>query len=329
MRHEINTCVKKLLWATSIGIVLYGALLYCSETQREHDISIFHLEQINQRLKQDTYWPRIIMGDSRALAVNYHGAASEEIYNFAFSNTGGMYPYVYFLHRYLENHPPPREILWSFIPLMLTDTWEIFKHPAPVDAGEIYRAARLYTLPDMLIPGAASDVFYQYPLSTKAIIEAKFRVDPEAVIKFFTCEGPAPNFGGLYKPKTGALLFSTDKEWEYTPTNYLEETEFVIAEQGIKFMRRFLALAQQHNIRVHSFNMPIPEPIHSKRMKSGFYARYFEVMQRMQAEFPHTFTYSRNIPALPSRFFIDGSHLNAMGTRKFMATWWDYISAQE
>lgn len=330
MRVEIITFTKKLLLSVALGGALYAALLYCSEQERGRDISIFQLEATKKRLHRDTYWPRIIMGDSRTLALNYsytgaalegneRGERKERIYNFSFSNTGGIYPYVYFLHKYLEKHPAPKEILWAFIPLMLTDTWEVFKRPVPVavNAAEIYRSARLYALEDILFPMAdATAVFWHYPATTKAIVKAKLSIDPESVLRFFTSTAPTEDFNGLYNSTTGALLFAREARWQYSPDNYLEQTEFVISPQSVEFVRQFLTLAHRHGIQVTCFNMPIPEPIYAKRRDSGFYAQYFAVLEQMQQEFPETFSFTTAVPAFPNEYFSDGSHLNEAGARK-------------
>jgi hypothetical protein len=316
MSTDAGKFMFKVMCACVLGITLYATLLHWSEQQRERDISIYHLEQVKERLHEDTPWKRIIMGDSRTLAVNYTLETPSDIYNFAFSNTGGMYPYVYVLKKYLQHHPPPEEIYWSFIPLMLTDTWEIFKNPPPLNAGEMYRAARLYRLTDILLPDTGYAVFRKYPHTSVGIIRDKFNINPDDVIRYFSDEGPKANFNGLYNPLSGGLLFDTRHEWEYTPHNYLEETPFVISAQEVEFMRGFLSLAEKHNIKVHYFNMPIPEPVFAKRMQLGFYTKFFAILEQMQNEFPATFSYTKKVPAYACRYFIDGSHLNAAGALK-------------
>ncbi|SDE68209.1 DUF1574 family protein [Desulfuromonas thiophila] len=324
MSTAIRSVLGKLLLACSLGGLLYAILLHCSDQGRQRDSAIFQLEQLKTRLRQPHPRQNILLGDSRALAVNFSGTLADAPVNLAFSNSGGLYPYIYCLQNYLENHPAPQRIYWSFIPLMLTDTWEIFKQPAPVGVPEIYRAARLYTLKNLLNP-RDYPIFMRFPASSRAILAAKLLIDPEAAIQYLASGGRPADFSRNYNPASGALLFDLERQWHYTESTYLEQVPFVPAQQAIAFFEQFLELARQHQIQVCCFNMPIPRPIHEKRQQQGFYRRYFAILEDFRSRFPETFFYSDLIPAYDCDEFSDGSHLNKAGADHFEHETWPQL----
>jgi len=308
--------LKKISIFVIIFIMIYVLLYYFSNSYHERELSIYQLMKKNEKIKTSPAYETIILGDSRALAVNFHAEEKEDIYNYSFANSGGMYPYVYFLKNYLKHQEKPKQILWSFIPLMLTDTWEIFKISPSGNSAEVYRASKLFSITDM-ISLEKNSIFYQYPRVSRSLIEKKLYIDAVSIGKYFSESYDIENNKQLFNQKTGGLLYSKDVSWRYNKNTYLETTEFNISDQEINFVEKFLKIAKNNNIKIYLFNMPIPETIYKKREEKLFYEKYFSVMDALKEKYPETLFIYKKIIAYRGSFFIDGSHLNSPGAHYF------------
>lgn len=304
-----------------IFTLIYAVLLNISEKYYGRDLSIYQFDQKASRLRHGSATDTIILGDSRALAINFieqKQSQQEEgnIYNYAFSNAGGMYPYPYFLKKYLRHQPAPGTIIWSFIPLMLTDEWDIFEKNPAFGSSEFYRSSRLYDLRDMLKP-VNNNPFIHHPATTREVIYNKFSVRYEPIKKYFTEPYDVRVNEDLFNNETGGLLFSRQHTWNYTEENYLEKMPLQISENSEIFIKTFLELAQAKNIKVYLINMPIPAKIHEKRKISGFYQKYFDYMSNIQSRFADTLHVYDKILSYDEIYFIDESHLNEPGAAIF------------
>ncbi len=309
--------VKKIITFVFVFILIYAPLCYLSDSYHSRDLSIYQLLKKKEKIKTGRSYQSVILGDSRALAVNFYPKKNmNNIYNYSFANSGGMYPYVYFLENYLKHQEKPRQILWSFIPLMLTDTWEIFKTPAPDSSAELYRSSKLISMLDM-ISFRKNSVFYLYPETTKKIIKNKMFINPSSIRKYFSEPYDIQNNKDLYNEITGGLIYSRNVQWEYTENNYLENIELNISDMAIGFIEDFLELARKNNIKVYLFNMPIPDKIYKKRMVGGFYTKYFKIIDKIRKKYPETLFVYGTILSYGSSNFIDGSHLNSSGANYF------------
>lgn len=312
----MKPCCRPLLF-TVILLCLYALTLEICERYYERDLSIYQFARKMERLHKGHADSTVIIGDSRALAIDFlDPATGPRSYNYAFSNAGGMYPYPYFLDILLDHQPPPEHIIWSFIPLMLTNAWDIFKEQPAPGASEFYRSARLYQFEDIIRP-SLDNLFIHYREATKNILKAKFSITYEALRNYFEESDNQHMLRDLFNEETGGLIFSRQHRWQYTPENYLETIPFSISQNAEIFIRMFLRKAQQVQAKVYLLNMPIPEAIHSRRLKEGFYERYFTFMKSLRHEFPETLFIYDQLVAYPDDFFIDGSHLNEAGVKQF------------
>lgn len=296
--------------------VLYSYVLSIADSYKNRDISI-HQYQVKVKQKFDKrVFGNIILGDSRALAINYSNNKSPDIYNYSFSNAGGLYPYPYFLKKYLQKNAPPKRIIWSFIPLMLTDEWEIFQDDIAQRNSELERAAFLYDVVDMVNP-FHQNVFWQNPLTSEAILKKKIDINYKYLKSYVTENFDPHQNQKLFNEETGGVIFAETARWKYDPDNYLENVPLEISSNASRFIEQFMDIAKKNAIRVYLFNMPIPTPIYQKRSNQGFYDKYFAFVNRLKEEYPDNLFINTNILHYSESLFLDESHLNIWGAEYF------------
>ncbi|MBD3170060.1 MAG: DUF1574 domain-containing protein [candidate division Zixibacteria bacterium] len=301
--------LKRLTLFASIFIILQIPLLLISWHLDKNQLSM-HIELDKlERIKQAGDHDILIMGDSRAFAMNRDAefASANSIYNLSLANPGGLYPYPYLLKRYLKYHKPPSAIILSFIPLMLTDEWDIFAEDVDLTAATFYRSARLYSISDML----TEPVFREHPMTVARMLLRY--LSPNKIYEKLKFNS---DING-YKPETGYFTVRETKEWNFDPDVYLLNTPLEISDKAVLFMDYFLSIARDNDIPVVLYNMPIPESVYRIRSEDGFYSKYFQVIDEMAAKYPNTLTVYREIEYYPDNYFIDGSHLNEKGAVKF------------
>lgn len=296
--------------------VIYTCLINVVDSYKSRDISIYQYQtKIEQNFDHKTY-KTIILGDSRALAINYSADSHADIYNYSFSNAGGLYPYPYFLEKYLHRNAPPRKIIWSFIPLMLTDEWEIFQDNIEKRDSELERAAFLYQVSDILFP-LFQNIFWRNPATLENILKKKIDINFKYLKNYFIEDYDPQHNQKLFNEKTGGLIFAESVRWQYSSDTYLENVPFTIGENSTGFIKKFMDMAQANNIHVYVFNMPIPSSTYKKRIEQGFYEKYFAYFAKIKREYPDNLFINPNILHYEDRFFVDGSHLNQWGAELF------------
>jgi len=175
----------------------------------------------------------------------------------------------------------------------------------------------------MIIP-EAKNIFYEYPETTAHLLNRKLSIDTISVLKYLTQPYRADDNEKMMNRETGGLLYSLDRQWVYTPDNFLENVKLNVSDQAVKFIQQFLDLAKKNAIKVYLFNMPIPDPVYEQRKVAGFYPKYFSIMARLKEEYPQTLFIYKKILSYESSYFSDGSHLNSAGAYCFQGN--DYRS---
>jgi len=302
-------------------MIIFAFIHFFSDKYYEREITAYVLSEKEKKLKSGSKYDDIVLGDSRTLAINYCCQnESNEIYNYSFPNVGGIYQYVYFLQKYLRTQPKPKKILWSFIPLQLTDHWEIFKNPSPSWKSDmIYRSSKLYSVTDIIKPDK-DNIFYRHPDTTKNLLYRKLFIDFSSVIKYFIEDDYKKKRESLFNKKTGGLIFAIEKKWTYDSSNELEQIEFNISERSVDFIKQFLELSKQNSIKVFLFNMPIPDTIYRHRIANAFYKKYFDTINQIKQLYPDTFFVYDRVLSYDDSFFCDGSHMNYIGAKYFQST---------
>lgn len=306
----------KLVMFSVFFLVIYIVFLNVADSYKLRDLSIYQFrKKIEQYFEHKTY-NTIILGDSRALAINYAAPPDSDIYNYSFSNAGGLYPYPCFLQKYLRKNAPPQKIIWSFIPLMLTNEWEIFQDNIEKRDSELERAAFLYQVSDILFP-LFQNIFWQNPATMESLLKKKIDINFK-YLKNYVIEDYEPQHNQqLFNEKTGGLIFAESVRWQYSPDTYLENVPFNIGKNTTRFINEFMAMAQQSNIQVFLFNMPIPSSVYQKRIDLGFYEKYFAYFAEIKREYPDNLFINPKILHYEDSFFVDGSHLNQWGAELF------------
>jgi len=253
----------------------------------------------------------IIMGDSRALAMNPLGLSW--IYNYSMSYWGGMYPYRHILRKYLKNNSAPRIILFSIIP-------------------ETFFTEKDYMLSnrtEALFPPGILEILKGLFTQPKAIKEKLFA-------RFVVVLPFEPRLDKtLLNKETGSMLFRRKGVHIFNPaSHYLEFPKGVpltpedveLKFHGIPFeptpvalhhWDKFMQITKENEIHVVFYFMPIPRPVFKK------YSYFFDIMSEFVKSLESQFSnitvispYSKK-DLFPMAYFGDGSHFNQKGSDYF------------
>lgn len=236
----------------------------------------------------------LIMGDSRALAMNRFG--EKGAYNYAMTYYYGMGFYPYLLRRYLKANPPPKVIILSFIPESLCEKQDYAVSPT---------SARVFSFRDLLKdPKLRKD-----RKKLKEMLLNRFDIN-----RYYA----NPYDRSLFDPQTGFLIFRRD--FHYKKTFLLvPDDRFRITDVSLEYLREFLDLAQANHIQVIIYFMPISEMAH--RIPQ-FYDEFSRKIKEVAAQFPWAYfvrPYSKE-DLYPLDYTIDGTHLNDKGALHFNGT---------
>lgn len=283
-----------------LGVIVLGAYFSIS-AMSSPDFSIYVQRFKIKKMERGENFKKIILGDSRALAMNHFSLP--DTYNYAMSYWGGMYPYPFLLKRYLKYNRPPETLIVSMIPetFFAENDYEITnrtEHLFPSSPVEIVRQLR-----------------NDWPATVKRL-KAKYLqgniFEPKVDKTLLDKQSGFAIFHRTrrYEPFPGAKFIEmTDQDGPWTPS-------------GIA-MGQFddlIVLARQNNIRVVVYFMPIPELYYDLNFC------FFQTVQAMVADLEKKYPDVRFIKPYtkddlyPYDIFVDSSHLNLEGVERFTKT---------
>jgi hypothetical protein len=235
------------------------------------------------------------------------------VFNYALVNLGGMYPLYSTLEKYLRDNRPPKLIMLSFLPTMLTDKSNIL---AGSNFTKFY-AAKFYTFGEIV---SDAEIRRHPVLLTQLLAEkCKVRMGYES----YDIPYDKTMIERL-KETRGQLLILEDTSADEAAVQQSPQfrSEFKVSPQSVRYLSMFLDLAASRGTQVILFPMPLPETALRSRLDSGYYDRYFGVLRELEATHPNLTVVE--VPySFPDEYFArDVTHLNKAGVEKFHAELW-------
>lgn len=278
----------------------------------------YKLAQIEKHSSYDV----IVMGDSCPMAVDVTDPATSRllghrsIFNFALVNLGGVYPLYSTLQKYVSHGTPPRLVLLSFLPSLLSGTSDIV-------AGSRFTkfyAAKFYSVHDVI----SDPVLRSRPRLVGQLLVEKYR------LRFMQYRYDIPRNEYLIerlKKTNGQLLILEDtvstEEIILGSSQY--EAHFTVSPDSDRYFRQFLELARRDRIKVLLFNMPVAPSILRHRNTTGYYDAYFRYLEQISRQFDN-FSYVDTVFSLPNQYFsFDATHLNRVGATEFQQEQWPAV----
>lgn len=264
----------------------------------------------------------IVMGDSCPMAIDVTAPettrflGNRSAFNFALVNLGGVYPLYSTLDKYLSNGPPPRVVLLSFLPSLLSGTSDIV-------AGSRFTkfyAAKFYSLHDTI----SDPVLRSHPRLVGQLLLEKYR------LRFMQYRYDIPRNEYMIqrlKKTRGQLLILEDTA--ATEQEVLEsaqyKAQFSVSPDSNQYLREFLDLARHKGVAVLLFEMPVPADVLRHRNTTGFYEAYFKYVDQLARQFDNFF-YVNTLFSLPNQYFsYDVTHLNRAGAERFQREQWPLV----
>jgi hypothetical protein len=290
--------VRGFLWKASLlGIVVFslyvvlGGFIDGDNIMRDQRFKM-------KKMKKGESYPTIILGDSKALAMNVW--PHQGVYNYALTYFDGFYPYRYVLNEYLRHNRPPDAIILSVSPRMfLEPNWFGVRRTVAnlLPFSDYFRTRRVRDIAGLM--------YDRFDVSNSLAVQLHRRL-------------AAPD--ELYDPRTGALLFSRNSV--FTPERWPEgvafiPTTFVETPRAKEQLEGFFADAKAARSRVMMYFMPTPAVIYRER--PAFFQGFENNMRTWAARFPDVIFWPPYgaLDVWPENRFVDGSHLNEAGARAF------------
>jgi len=118
----------------------------------------------------------------------------------------------------------------------------------------------------------------------------------------------------MVKPQTGPITQFEDNSKEYTSRyNPFKQKLF---DLQVSYLEKFLAMANEHNIRVLLVNMPLT-PDNLNLIPAGKYQTYLDTVKKTAAANNAVFVDYNDGKQFPREYFNDPVHLNGYGSQRF------------
>ncbi len=281
--------LKSLLLVSFIAIIYYilaGTIDMAPAIQNQnHKL---------KRMKQGEGFPILIMGDSRALAMNQFG--EKDVYNYAMTYYYGLSPFPYLLQKYLKHNKPPKVIILSIIPEAFGEKQDYTITPT---------SARLFS------PG---EIFSDLQLLRDRKKLREILVNRFDMNQFYS----NPYDRSLFNPETGFLIFRRDFHYKKVFLLHYDD-QFRIEPTSMRHLDTFFRIARENDIRVIVYFMPISDLAYDI---PKFYDEMHRRLPEIVARFPEVY-FVRPYPKedlYPLDYTIDGTHLNEKGAIYFNQT---------
>jgi len=300
--------LRALCFCALFALLYSGLVLLAWQCDRT-EFSLRIQDEKQTRMQGENRFTTIILGDSRALAMNMDRkrAKAHSVHNFAITNAGGLYPYYYLLEQYLAHNPTPKVVILSFIPALLDQAEDLFREK--VGEGAIYHSSsRLYSMKDIL---QRDSIFSRYPRVRRELIQRKL-----AVNKFYK-KLMHPGDHSLFDPTSGFAIFEREGNWTFDASRL---RPLQISQQAIDILGQFVATARRHQVKTVIYLMPIAQSMARSSTERQSIQSYQRAVARVAAAHPGWVEARTALVAYPDNLFIDGSHLNQRGADLFDRT---------
>jgi hypothetical protein len=145
-------------------------------------------------------------------------------------------------------------------------------------------------------------------------------------VAFYHTKTWIPFLGARLKKEPDSLLFGGWENWRnisvidnfFIKKRYQNEFvryNFQLSDFQIKYLRKILVYAQQHNIQIVFLSTPL-HPDFVKLIPRQSFTRFHHVVQQLQLHYSFLYYNYTNF-ALPQTHFYDSDHLNGLGADVF------------
>lgn len=286
--------MKRLIFKGILLLVLTASTYYVLAIRLDMAPAIQNQNYKLKRMRKTENFPILIMGDSRALAMNRSGAKG--VYNYAMTYYYGLSPLPYLLRKYLKHNQPPKVIILSIIPESFGEKQDFTISPT---------SARLFTLREIL--------------SDPQLRKDKKKLREMLVNRFDINQFYANSYDrSLFNPDTGFLIFRRDFHYKKVFLLFYDD-QFRMEPISMQHLDEFFKLTRENNIRVIVYFMPISGPAYDI---PKFYNEMQRRMPQIAARFPEAY-FVKPYPKddlYPMDYTIDGTHLNEKGAIHFNET---------
>jgi hypothetical protein len=321
-RHDARRFIVRLMIFASILAPLYIVAYLLSVSGKFDGTYITTQSYKLAEMRGPTNYDVIIMGDSCAMAIDptdpetLRQLQGQTVYNFGLVNLGGMYPVYSTLKKYVDAGKSPKMILLSFLPSLLTKQSDIF------DGSKFTRfyAAKFYTLHELLSDGEIRS----HPGALAHLLAEKFKV------RFIQDRYDIPFNQKMFervKSKSGQMLIledtrATEDEVQSAPQF---RSEFQPSAHAMKYLSKFLQLAEAHDTQVIIFMMPEPPTAYQARLASGYFSRYFDALHELARQHPNLSIIDQPFSLPNECFSTDVTHLNREGVERYQRELWPVV----
>lgn len=321
-RNDVRRFFVRLIVFALTLIPLYGIAYLLSVSGKFDGTYITTQSYKLSKMRGPTNYDVIIMGDSCAMVIDPTDPETsrllpgQTIYNFGLVNLGGMYPVYSTLKKYVDAGKSPRLILLSFLPSLLTKQSDI------LDGSKFtkFYAAKFYTLPELLTDGEIRS----HPGALAHLLIEKFKV------RFIQDRYDIPFSQKMFervRAKGGQMLILEDTRATEDDVQAAPQfrSEFQPSSQALKYLSRFLQLAETHDAQVIIFLMPEPPTAYESRLASGYFANCFSALRELASQHPNLSIIERPFSLPNECFSTDVTHLNREGAERYQKALWPVV----
>lgn len=289
----------------SLAIIIYILTLCLPQMYYMDEEYPYWQQQKDYVLRKGENQEIIFLGDSRTKYGVATGELGENVYNLALGG-GSPIEMYYTLNNYLQHHPKPRAVMIAFAPLHYESMGSyvgrnLYFHYLPNDVvDEVNKVIKDKDGTDL----RWESIPYKYRLPNiymNAVMQRLLRPNTEVNTR-------------LYK------RVEADKGWtridralDLQPeTNGRMET-FAPLPSLTYYMDKILALCEEYCIPCYIEQLPVPgAEQNTGNITAAAYKEYFKELQGRY----HVHV-NDNIPVYDGKYFLDGSHLNEKGAKRY------------
>ncbi|MBD3295865.1 MAG: hypothetical protein GF392_00670, partial [Candidatus Omnitrophica bacterium] len=301
----ISSFKRKLPTAFLAALLIFigiEAYLYTIRPRLIGDFWNKFLINEHRLIELDRDFDFLIMGDSVQKTGIRPAKVAPNILNLGLPGAKPLGQYL-LLQRYLREHAPPEAIFLYLDP------------EDPRDA--LYVILRFFVSPEEFIeiygdlsPEERRTFLLRYFVSldlrkTEAVRRDKYKGSNKEFV-----DTMIKNRGFMPSPRENLIL----------PENYFETHRERVAEnihitdRDMKYLDKFMALANDNDIRVMSIRFPEPAGLFTELERTGFNRRYLAFLEILRERYPEAFFSKKPILVIDDQLFGDMSHVNRKGS---------------
>lgn len=290
------------------------------------------------KLKDKSDYNAILLGDSRAMGIDTNYISKNIqlklkkdflIYNYAIPGFG-VQGYYLLLKKYLKYNKKPEYIFLSTRPLLLAGHVNIEKRSAREHK---HRFFLFFSIPEYFkitsfpffiktlhLKIERFSYLLMYRSNLKKLYEQYYhskKIKPRIKL------GLIENQGGGYPYSLGKKSNIND---ERIKESYTWKEDFYVDIDAMNWFEKLFNLAEENQIKVIIFNMPLVAPVFEKREKNGSNLRYKELLLTLEEKYKNITLLRPILESYETTYFSDPSHLNTEGNERFKTILFDKIS---